>query len=192
MTPEQEKRFGRLFPDEKRIRDATQRILEVSAELHLTWREFEKAVERVKDHACVAAPTDHSDKADKPEPPTTRHNLDFHQQVFRHFGLDLLAMKPACEKDGSALDWGIAAADKAKEAITINSILGSGKERRRTTIDYDPDYAYVLVRWEYDDPNTKKSCSTTADRTDEHEALIREYERRIAKLKSGASPSEVV
>lgn len=32
----------------RRIKDATQRILEISAELHLTWREFELAVDCVK------------------------------------------------------------------------------------------------------------------------------------------------
>ena len=32
----------------KRIADATQRILEVSAELHLTWGEFEVVVDCVK------------------------------------------------------------------------------------------------------------------------------------------------
>ena len=36
---------------------SAQRILEVSTELHLTWRELEKAVERVKGGAYISAPT---------------------------------------------------------------------------------------------------------------------------------------
>lgn len=61
MTPEQEKaiqeKWYKLHPEAKRIEDAAQRILEVSTELHLTWRELENAVERVKGGAYISAPT---------------------------------------------------------------------------------------------------------------------------------------
>jgi len=60
MTPEQEKSFQEkwyeLHPEEKRIEDAAQRILEVSTELHLTWHELERAVERVKSKAYISSP----------------------------------------------------------------------------------------------------------------------------------------
>lgn len=61
MTPEREKaiqeKWYKLFPEQKRIKDAAQRILEVSTELHLTWHELEKAVEQVKVLAYISAPT---------------------------------------------------------------------------------------------------------------------------------------
>ncbi len=60
MTPEKEREFRekwyKLFPAEKRIEDAAQRILEVSTELHLTWRELEEAIERIKRTAYISAP----------------------------------------------------------------------------------------------------------------------------------------
>ncbi len=61
MASEQEKAIQemwyKLHPEAKRIEDAAQRILEVSTELHLTWREFEKAIERVKGDAYISTPT---------------------------------------------------------------------------------------------------------------------------------------
>jgi len=62
MTPEQEKtlreKWYKLHPEVKRIEDAAQRILEVSTELHLTWYELEKAVERVKWRAYISVPSE--------------------------------------------------------------------------------------------------------------------------------------
>lgn len=40
--------YNRMKEHEKRVRDAAQMILEVSNELHLTWSEFEAAIQTVK------------------------------------------------------------------------------------------------------------------------------------------------
>jgi len=80
-----------------------------------------------------------------------QQGFSFHQEVFQHFGLDLLAAKSVCETEGKALDWGIVSTDKAE--ATTNNMLGFGMERsHRVIIDYDVNYNQVLVRREYDDP----------------------------------------
>lgn len=43
-----------------------------------------------------------------------------------------------------------------------------------------------------DEGNRERQKVNQANCISEREALIREYERRLAKLKSGASPSDVV
>lgn len=61
MTAEREKelreKFYKFNPEQRRIEDAAQRILEVSTELHLTWRELNRAIERVQGLAYISAPT---------------------------------------------------------------------------------------------------------------------------------------
>lgn len=41
--------------DVARRKEAAQRILEVAAELHLTWREFERVIEFVKETAYLSS-----------------------------------------------------------------------------------------------------------------------------------------
>lgn len=44
-----------MLASAKRVERATQRILEVSAELHLTWYEFEEAVGSVKRQGYISS-----------------------------------------------------------------------------------------------------------------------------------------
>lgn len=42
----------------KVIRDAADRILSIAEELHLTWSEFERVIDRIRENAVIASPDD--------------------------------------------------------------------------------------------------------------------------------------
>lgn len=42
----------------KVIRDAADRILSIAEELHLTWSEFERVIDRIRENAVIASSDD--------------------------------------------------------------------------------------------------------------------------------------
>lgn len=55
MTEESKKLRKELEADRQRRKEAARRILEVSTELHLTWREFEEILDQVKGMAYISS-----------------------------------------------------------------------------------------------------------------------------------------
>ncbi len=63
----------------RKNRDAVQRILEVCAELHLTWHDLDSAVESIKREAYISRGADGGNKNQEPNPyekPALKERLD--------------------------------------------------------------------------------------------------------------------
>ncbi len=66
---------------------------------------------------------------------------NFSNEVYKHFGLDLIKMLENAEEH----DWRICSKEDAEECT--NNMAGFGMENsQRIIIDYDKDYGWILVR----------------------------------------------